>query len=53
MAQMNPGAAGGAGLLGAGVDKEKAFLAEKENLEVVMHWWVGDGVEKRVLDLYT
>lgn len=50
---MNPGMQAGAqGVLAPGVDKEKAFAAEAENLEVVAHWWVGEGAERRVLDLY-
>ncbi|KAI9819528.1 MAG: ER membrane complex subunit 3 [Pycnora praestabilis] len=47
MAQMNPGA--GAGMFGPGQDPDKMFQGEAENLEVVEHWWVLEGVEDRVL----
>ncbi|KAI9842306.1 MAG: ER membrane complex subunit 3 [Thelocarpon superellum] len=48
MAQMNPGAAG-AGLFGPGQHPDKLFAAEAENLEVVDHTWVCEGVEGRLL----
>lgn len=48
MSQMNPGAAG-AGVFQPGQDPDKVFQGEAENLEVLEHWYVLDGVEKRVL----
>jgi len=45
MAQMNPGA----GMFGADADADKAFQAEAENLEVVEHKSVLDGIEERLL----
>ena len=48
MSQMNPGAAG-AGVFQPGQDPDKVFQGEAENLEVLEHWCVLDGVEKRVL----
>lgn len=54
VAQM--GMMGGAGMPGAGGmgmggadDPEKLFNAEAENLEVLEHRWVGDGIEERLL----
>ncbi|KAI9838693.1 MAG: hypothetical protein M1819_005007 [Sarea resinae] len=49
MAQMNPGAAAAGSMFGPGQDPDKMFLAEAENLEVIEHWTVLDGVEKRLL----
>ena len=49
MSQMNPGAAG-TGLFQPGQDPDKLFQAEAENLEVLEHWCVLDGVENRLLD---
>jgi hypothetical protein len=48
MSQMNPGA-GGAALFQPGQDSNKLFLAEAENLEVIEHWSILDGVEERLL----
>lgn len=45
MNQMNPGA----GMFGANTDPEKAFAAEAENLEVVEHKPIYDGIEERLL----
>jgi hypothetical protein len=45
MAQMNPSA----GLTGPGADPDKMFLAEAENLEVIEHEYVLDGIEDRLL----
>ena len=49
MSQMSPGATG-AGLQ-PGQDPDKLFKAEAENLEVLEHWCVLDGVENRVLNI--
>jgi len=43
MAQANPGAAG-ANLFGPGQDIHKLFLSEAENLEVLEHWSVMEGI---------
>lgn len=48
MAQMNPGAAG-TGMFQPGQDPDKMFLSEAENLEVVEHEYILEGVEDRVL----
>ena len=48
MAQMNP-AGGGANPFQPGQDPAKIFQSEAENLEVLEHWSVLDGVEQRVL----
>ncbi|KAI9677898.1 MAG: ER membrane complex subunit 3 [Trizodia sp. TS-e1964] len=47
MAQMNPNAA--AALFGPGQDPDKMFMNEAENLEVVEHWWILNGIEDRLL----
>lgn len=47
MSQMNPGAAGG--MLQPGSDPDKMFQSEAENLEVVEHEYILEGVEKRLL----
>ena len=47
MSQMNPGAAGG--ILQPGVDPDKLFQSEVENLEVVTHEYILKGVEDRLL----
>ncbi len=39
----------GANPMGGAEDQEKIFNAEAENLEVVEHWYVLDGVEDRLL----
>ncbi|KAI9731962.1 MAG: ER membrane complex subunit 3 [Cirrosporium novae-zelandiae] len=48
MAQMNPGAQAG-NMFGPGQDPDKMFKAEAENLEVLDHWCVLEGVEDRLL----
>ncbi|MCJ1439158.1 ER membrane complex subunit 3 [Xylographa pallens] len=48
MSQMNPGAAG-AGMFQPGQDPDKLFQSEAENLEVLEHWSILDGVEDRLL----
>jgi len=50
MAQMNPGAAG-TGMFQPGQDPDKMFLSEAENLAVVEHEYILEGVEDRVLAL--
>lgn len=45
MAQMNPGA----GMMGPEQDPDKLFLNEAENLEVMEHRWILDGVEERLI----
>ena len=49
MSQMNPGAAG-AGMFQPGQDPDKVFQGEAENLEVLEHWYILDGVVERLLD---
>lgn len=46
MAQMNPGA----GMMGPEQDPDKLFKAEAENLEVLEHYYILDGVEDRLLE---
>jgi hypothetical protein len=36
--------------MGGAEDPEKPFNNEAENLEVVEHWYILDGVENRLLD---
>lgn len=48
MAQMNPAA--NANPFGPGQDPDKMFLAEAENLEVVEHYSILEGVEERLLN---
>jgi hypothetical protein len=45
MAQMNPGA----GVMGPNNDPDKLFQAEAENLEVIEHEYILDGIENRLL----
>ncbi len=45
MQQMNPGA----GMFGGEQDADKMFLSEAENLEVVEHRCILDGIEERLL----
>lgn len=45
MAQMNPGA----GMMGPEQDPDKLFLNEAENLEVIEHQWILEGVEDRLM----
>ena len=42
----------GANPMGGAEDPDKGFNVEIENLEVVEHWYVLDGVEERVLAKY-
>lgn len=48
MAGMGP--QGGAQMFGPGVDPDKQFKAEAENLAVVEHYSVLDNVENRLLE---
>lgn len=47
MAQMNPAA--GANPMQPGQDPDKMFQAEAENLEVMEHYCILDGIEERLL----
>lgn len=47
MSQMNPGA--GAAMFQPGQDPDKMFQNEAENLEVIEHEYILEGVEDRVL----
>ncbi|OJD25991.1 hypothetical protein ACJ73_02642 [Blastomyces percursus] len=47
MSQMNPSAT--ASSFGPGQDPDKLFLAEAENLEVMEHYCILDGIEERLL----
>ena len=47
MGQMGPQP--GAGMMGPGVDPHKQFLQEAENIEVLEHKYILEGVEKRLL----
>jgi hypothetical protein len=47
MAQMNPGAA-----MAPNQDVDKLFQAEAENLEVLEHRYLLDGIEERILAGY-
>jgi hypothetical protein len=47
MAQMNPAA----GMMGPGTDPDKLFLSEAENLEVIEHDYILNGIEERLLAL--
>jgi len=48
MGQMGPAA--GANMFGPGVDPDKQFKAEAENIEVVGHQYILEGVDKRLLE---
>jgi hypothetical protein len=48
MGQMAPGA--GANMFAPGVDPDKQFQAEAENIEVLAHHYLLDGVETRLLE---
>lgn len=48
MSQMNPSATA-QGMFTPGYDADKLFLAEVENLEVVEHEYILEGVEERLL----
>jgi ER membrane protein complex subunit 3 len=45
MAMSNPGA----GMMGPEQDPDKLFLNEAENLEVLDHQWILDGIEERLV----
>ena len=47
MSQMNPGA--GTGMFQPGQDPDKMFQSEAENLEVIEHAYILEGVEDRLL----
>lgn len=47
MGQMGPGA--GAQMFGPGVDPDKQFQAEAENIAVQAHHYILEGVEDRLL----
>lgn len=47
MQQMNPAAA-----FGADADADKAFKAEAENLAVIEHQSIYDGIEERLLQRF-
>lgn len=51
MAQINPAA--NANPFGPGQDPDKMFLAEAENLEVVEHYSILEGIEDRLLQSQT
>lgn len=38
--------------MGGAEDPAKPFLNEAENLEVVEHWYILDGVENRLLEKF-
>lgn len=48
MGQMGPGA--GAQMFGPGVDPDKQFQSEAENLAVVAHDYILEAVEQRLLE---
>lgn len=48
MSHMNPSATA-QGMFAPGFDADKLFLAEVENLEVVEHVYILEGVEDRLL----
>jgi ER membrane protein complex subunit 3 len=48
MGQMGPGA--GANMFGPGMDAFKQFNAEAENIEVLAHHSLLDGIENRLLE---
>ena len=45
MAMSNPGA----GMMGPEQDPDKLFLNEAENLEVLDHQWILEGIEDRLV----
>lgn len=49
MAMQNPGA----GMMGPEQDPDKLFLAEAENLEVLEHCWILEGIEDRLVAKYS
>jgi hypothetical protein len=46
MAMANPGAGG---MMGPEQDPDKLFLSEAENLEVLQHRWILEGIEDRLV----
>lgn len=46
MSQMNPSA----GMFQPGQDPDKLFLSEAENLEVLEHFYILQGIEERLLN---
>lgn len=50
MGMQNPGA--GMGMMGPEQDPDKLFLAEAENLEVLEHRWILQGIEDRLVEKY-
>ena len=48
----NPMAGMMGGMPGAAQDFTKLYAAEKENLQLIDHVWIGQGIEDRVLALY-
>lgn len=50
MAQQMGGMGAAPQMFGPGVDPDKQFKAEAENLAVIEHYSVLDGVEERLLD---
>lgn len=48
MSQMNPSATAH-GMFAPGYDADKLYLAEVENLEVLEHVYILEGVEERLL----
>lgn len=46
MAMANPGAGG---MMGPEQDPDKLFLSEAENLEVLEHRWILEGIEDRLV----
>lgn len=50
MGMQNPGA--GMGMMGPEQDPDKLFLAEAENLEVLDHQWILQGIEDRLIKKY-
>lgn len=45
MAMANPGA----GMMGPEQDPDKLFMSEAENLEVLDHQWILEGIEERLV----
>jgi len=50
MAQVNP-SANAVNLSQLGQDPDKIFKSEAENLEVLEHWYILDGIEDRITQL--
>ena len=49
MGMMNPAAGAGGGMFGPEQDPDKLFIGEAENLEVMSHQCVFDGIEDRLV----